>query len=397
MSLQSTYTPLSPETKELLYKRAKRKNMTNIHLYALINNVKESPLHKSYLVSTFCSAHLEEVNGTITTKYCNQRWCNICNSIRSAKLIKWYSPQLENMVEPYFLTLTRPNVEAKDLKQEISYYIKTYQKISKSVNKYFNKIIGIRKLECTYNYKTNTYHPHFHLAVSTKEVAELIQKKWMEYNPTAKSKAQDLRPCYNSYKKDKHGNFKLDENGNKIEQSWTIELFKYFTKLTVKTGYFYKDEKGNQHQQIANIPPRALDVILQAMSGRRVFQTLGTIIKPMDENIKVDESLESGRKDEIRDDWYYNTDILDWISASTGEVLTNYKPKSLLIPLDKFNIEYYKKNNKALKQYLKDNHISNFAKVKVKICIDSKGLIEFIKEKRQKRKPKDLQKYIDYQ
>ena len=130
-------------------------------------------------------------------------------------LINAYAPRLEKEKKLYFITLTRPNVKAECLRQEIEEYQNLWRKIAKT--RWFadatkGGMIGIKKLECTYHanrvklekheeWKVNlegkmykkvwftptsepdpwfdTYHPHLHVLVSDEQTAINIKEKWL--------------------------------------------------------------------------------------------------------------------------------------------------------------------------------------------------------------------------
>ena len=53
----------------------------------------------------------------------------MCSSIRIATLINGYSPQLLELKEPYFVTLTAPTVLADELPQRIKHFGDIFRKI----------------------------------------------------------------------------------------------------------------------------------------------------------------------------------------------------------------------------------------------------------------------------
>ena len=105
--------PYKKYTLETLARRAKAKFFTNAYTVRLA--MLKSPLQKSYNNTIFgCSALLYQTGKTITTHYCNNRWCVVCNRIRTAKMINGYKKPLSELKEKYFVTLTIPNVD-KDI------------------------------------------------------------------------------------------------------------------------------------------------------------------------------------------------------------------------------------------------------------------------------------------
>ncbi|MFN4893271.1 MAG: protein rep [Bacteroidota bacterium] len=255
----------------------------------------ESPLNKAYRRTLFdCSSLLLQEGHKVTSRYCNARWCNTCNRIRTAKLLEGYRKPLEAFSDLQFVTLTIPNVPEQDLKEAIKTMLKTIVLIVRSRRR-TTELNGIRKLECTYNAEADTYHPHFHFFIDGKENAEWIVSQWLQRNPTASHKAQKIL------------------KGNNL-----IELFKYTTKIVSKT------DKGFQ------VYVKPLDSIFQAMYKLRTFQPFGNVRM-------VSEDIEDIQSDTY-DIPYYESVVWmwegsDWYSMLTGEPLTGYEPSKRMIEL----------------------------------------------------------------
>jgi plasmid rolling circle replication initiator protein Rep len=271
--------------KNSLSKRARAKFITNAYTYRLSG--LNSPLKKSYQGTYYnCATVLEQKDDKITGHYCNNRWCIVCNRIRTAKMIIGYKPQLDELQDKYFVTLTIPNVTGSDLRQVIKQMIKAFIHIKKTYHNQHKSIIGLRKLECTYNDSLNNYHPHFHIIVSGESVAHQLVIDWLKHYPEANEYAQDIRPA--------------DDNS-------VMELFKYFSKIvTNKTIYV-----------------QALDTIFNAMYGLRVYQAFG-IKKVISEDISEIQAELYKDLEEREAVWTWLEN--DWIDQNTGELLTGYEP-----------------------------------------------------------------------
>lgn len=122
---------------------------------------------------------------------CEHRFCPMCAWKKSRKnalkigVLMQYLREEENK-EFVFLTLTAPNVKAKELNDEIKHYNKSFQRLMqrkevKSVVKGY-----VRKLEVTYNKERDDYHPHFHVILSvnksyfTDTKAYIARNRWLE-------------------------------------------------------------------------------------------------------------------------------------------------------------------------------------------------------------------------
>lgn len=278
-----------------LVKRARAKYMTRAVVVRLAS--LDSPLSKAYWNSFHCCSTLVKIGDKVSGKYCKNRWCLVCNRIRTARLIQSYQPVLSTWTDKHFLTLTVPNVKADVLPGEVERMHKTLKTIIDMFkqqycrNKYL-KINGVRKFECTYNPTRNDFHPHFHIIVDSLGAASCIQAEWLRRFPDCSSKAQDIRPA---------------------QDKDCLELFKYFTKIINKSKF---------DGSTTSINPESLDIIMQAITGIRTFQPFGfKLPASVEKETPVDESTVETVLDEIAYQWFQ--DFHDWISPS-GECLSGY-------------------------------------------------------------------------
>jgi len=276
---------------EKLKKRAKSKFITIGFIYDLIKLEPVSPLKKSYINTLYCADQLlyDRDKNKITGKYCNNRWCLVCNRIRTAKLMNGYFNEVSKIEDKHFLTLTIPNVPGDKLELAIEDMQKNFRRILDLARKKSFETNGIRKLECTYSFVRDDYHPHYHI-VGNKLGLEFILSYWLIKYPEANERAQNLKPA--------------DENSLK-------ELFKYFTKVVTRQ----KGQTKNDYQVFI----RPLDIINQAFYRKRVFQGFGNIHKQSED---IDE-LQAESLDTIFEGslWEWEQDQSDWVSEY-GEYLT---------------------------------------------------------------------------
>lgn len=296
-AILDTLAQLRKSSKSTLKKRAVAKYLTNETCLPLAD--LDSELKKSYWNTFHCSSQLIQNGKKITGKYCNNRWCIVCNRIRTAKLIKGYLPAIKNeIVSPFFVTLTVPNVGGADLKATVRQMIVSFRRISDVFRHKRRELRGIRKIECTYNARENSFHPHFHFLIDGREAADELVSAWLRVYPEAVRQAQDIRPA-------DEGSF--------------IELFKYTTKLVTKSDIAREGGKAE-----INIYPEALDIIFKALYRIRTFQPFGGISKvPASEDV---EEIQSEEFDDLSaltvDIWGWVQPISDWVSAD-GELLTD--------------------------------------------------------------------------
>ena len=296
-----TLAQLDTRNFDSLRKRARSKWFTNEIVLKLVDIT--SPLKKSYWNSYHCCNNLVQYGRNITSKYCNNRWCTTCNRIRTAKLLNAYGTQLKELKEPYFVTLTIPNVHASLLKCTIEQMKDKFSVLNKTIYKQFrrgtrvHKLKGIRKIECTYNAVFDTYHPHFHLIVDGYDIARDVIAEWLKHYPEAKRKAQDM---------------------TKANEGSMIELFKYTTKIVSKI-------KGN-----VTIIPKALDTIFRSMYGKRTFQVYGGLKAVIEDIEELDTQEYDGIEEYEFMEWVWSQDGTDWYSTTNGDGLTGFVPSENL-------------------------------------------------------------------
>lgn len=281
-------TKMMEQSNASLLKRARAKYLSDNLSRRLLETNPHSALSHSYKASTFCTSVLLQSGKKLTATYCKNRWCAVCNRIRTAKLINGYEPTIRVLASPYFVTLTKKTVCRADLKLSIDFMAETWRKILTGREGRKRKVKGVRKAECTIR-PNGHYHYHFHVVIEGLSNAQWLVEKWLkEMGDHADSKAQDIRIA--------------DEKSLK-------ELFKYFTKLTVK-------DKGNL------IDFRRMDVIFNALRGKRVYQPFGTV-RPVSEEIDKVHSQTYDRLEECERVW--NWHVNDWLNEF-GECLTGYEP-----------------------------------------------------------------------
>lgn len=302
-----------------MVKRARRKFLSQNLAYQLVAASRDDvfdSMESQYWTTVRCgdTVHFDGIE--TKSKYCNKRWCTVCNSIRTAQMIDKYQPVLEQWNDKHFVTLTIKSVTAKKLKFQIEEMLADLRRIRDTAKKRHqrgkleNKPMAICKLECNYNPSSNTFNPHFHIVTSTLEFAELLRNEWQERHPAdiVNSQAQDIR---------------------KAGADSVSEMFKYFTKLISNTN-------GKRE-----IYADAMNVIFRAVKGRRVFfhygfkqnkkQDIDTDPVDTEETPSVDVDAMG---DQVTDNdgpmpGTYKWNQNDWVGVSAGiegRRLTGYEP-----------------------------------------------------------------------
>lgn len=288
---------------EKILQKVKKEGWTDQNLQDFNENVQA---RKSYWNMYHCAGELVKEGEKVTGKYCKNRTCMVCNSIRTAQNLNKYQPVLEAWSNKmYMVTLTIPNCPAEVLKGSIDEMFSIFTKIKDRLRKRHQrekgvKFEGIRKFECTYNPTRRDYHPHFHILVSSKEAAQELLDLWLEHTRKLGTKriAQDIR--------------KADTNS-------AIELFKYFTKVVntpSKTG-------GKRAIYV-----EALDYIFKAVKGKRTFQTFGfKMADYIEEEAEQEQEEEEAEpiSDHFPETYKWHQELADWVSVGTGEILAEHK------------------------------------------------------------------------
>ena len=297
------------DTQKAAVKKARKKYFSYGLAINLANLYPQPSLFHSYINTLACAKTLVvDEQGIAHSKYCKNRWCPLCQSIRIAKLIDGYKAQLEAMPELYFVTLTRPTVPAELLPWQKETMLSAFTKIRNSRPFKRAKWSGLRKAECTIR-PNELYHYHYHILIDSKEGAEFLLRRWLELNPDSDPQAQDLRP--------------VDRTKASTEKGSLLEIFKYFTKLIAKL----RNDDGTE-QRLINY--RRLNVIFEFMRGQRVFQPFGSL-QPVPEDFEDEELTAAIEVERANSIWQWV--VSDWYDIDTGEALTGYVPAGSMVEL----------------------------------------------------------------
>lgn len=253
----------------IMLNRHKKKNITVRLILGLIKIAEEKKAierAQQYRNTYYCLHTVITASGRLHGKYCKNRVCLVCSSIRRADLINQYLPILQLWEDPYFLTLTIQSTPANGLAKQINRIEEVIKKIVKRFRRRKSrghgiKLEGIRSLECNFNPVEYTYNPHFHIILRNKRMAVALRREWIEYWPEdmVNPGAQFL--------------FKVTDVQHQL-----IEVIKYAGKIFTEPGRKGKrrkwgkrpDPKTSQYIYLS-----ALDNIIAAMHGRRIFDRFG--------------------------------------------------------------------------------------------------------------------------
>ena len=230
--------------KSLMLDKSKSIKLLNRLYYNNLN----SPLIEGYRHSYLCCRTITVENNKVITQYCKNRWCLVCSKMLGKEVFNKYYPVFNKCDNVYLLTLSRPNTEAVNLISEVELITTTIRKVlqSRTIREYLKSgVIGLKKIEITFNEKENTYHPHLHILISDYNAAKEIKQLWLKHNQVSKAAAQNLIKC----------------NKEDIQH-----VLNYITKLCYKV---------NDNNLYNFVNPIALDTIFRALKGKKIFTKIG--------------------------------------------------------------------------------------------------------------------------
>ena len=279
-----------------LKKRALAKKYTNEILYPLIDLKNER--EQSYWNTYHCvRTLLQDTHGKVTSSYCKNRWCIVCNRIRTGILINTYSKPISD-VDSCFLTLTsdwtKKCVTRADLEHTIDHYKIVFRKIHWRFKRKYGNLGVLRKLETTWNTEKRWFHPHFHVILENKNgSAEFFRTQWLKEFPKASNTTNTIS----------------------VTDSNTVkEMFKYFTKLW----------KVNKHENLVlPYPPDVMDQMFDVLYRQRVIQSYGKWYGMASDDFNVEQAnvfLNEQRTQPIV--WNWEQELGTWVDYETGELRT---------------------------------------------------------------------------
>ncbi|GGF78995.1 protein rep [Wenyingzhuangia marina] len=271
----------------------------------------ESERAQAYWNAYHCQSKIISSDNKLYGNYCKNRFCTVCCAIRKAEIINKYYPVLKEWEKPYFVTLTTKAVKAKNLNKWIFGMNRAFNIIKNRCKKRYQRgtgiqLIGVKSLECNFNPQRKTYNPHFHIIVPNKVIADLLKKEWMlQWNQTGviytSPKAQHIREVEN------------------LERD-LIETIKYGSKIFTEADLKKKGKKATTPLIYA----LALDNILCAMKGKRIFERFGFNLPKTSKKKPIKQLVIN------YEEFIFTSDATDWISTTTGKLLTGYTQTSQL-------------------------------------------------------------------
>lgn len=286
--------------------RAKRKTISqSLHLSLIeaVENKGKPERKRPYWNAYHCQDRLTSHEGRLYGKYCKNRSCPVCCSIRKARLINQYYPVLKTWEDPFFVTLTVKSVKAGSLPRWIFGFKKAFRQIYGKLKKQNQrggglKVKGIKSLECNFNPAKRTYNPHYHLIVPNEAVADALINEWLKkWTPKhALPIAQHKRRIWNL-------------------EIHLVEIIKYSSKV------FTEPDANNKGKYPPKVYAAALDNILQAMKRYRLFERFGFNLPKKARRSQTQNILKSQVGE-----WEFDPSKYDWVNTTTGEKLAGFAP-----------------------------------------------------------------------
>ena len=307
--------------KAVLKGRAKRKTISqvlNLRLIEAVEKKGETERKQGYWNTYHCQNTVVSHNGRIYGKYCKNRHCTLCCSIRKAEIINRYLPVIQTWEDPYFITLTVRAVPARKLETWLKGFKKAFRRIREKYKKRNQrgkglKLVGIKSLECNFNPVKKTYNPHLHIVVPNEAIADILISEWL----AIWTERETLKVG-----QDKQRVRDVERN--------LVEVIKYGAKIITDPDAENKG-KGSLSPKVY---AAALDTIFRAMKPYRIFERFGFNLPKSPKSRKI-KSVSEGQYQ----DWIFAIEVFDWVNTKTGQGLTEYTPTAQLFWLLHENID----------------------------------------------------------
>lgn len=165
-----------------------------------IGNITENRIDRVKSCSNYFTAVADRTlqkSKIVKAIRCRDKFCPVCQKIKSTKnalaIEAMYNYLRDTTKLNYlFITLTAPNIKSNELNKELLSYSKSFERMIKTkkiekINKGY-----IAKLEITYNFEEDTYHPHYHILMAVpnryfkNSDLYIKQDEWLEIWQKAK-------------------------------------------------------------------------------------------------------------------------------------------------------------------------------------------------------------------
>lgn len=250
----------------------------------------DSPNQLEYVAALSCCTNLVQTENTYLkpkNHRCGSRLCNICNNIRTAKLIEQFLPKVDISKKWGLLVLTRSNTALEDADKET---------LSKAIDDYYHKIAiikqrakrkfkeldtiitfeiqgeGFKQRKENGSFYWASFHPHINV-FGNVEVLQFIKDNWIELNEKDGYKLTEVNQRLNV----------LDESYCKKKNKTLPEMVRHSLMEIIK--YTTKGLTNFKNGHSVNV--RALDIIISSMKARRRVMASGVFFNKKVESVEV--------------------------------------------------------------------------------------------------------------
>ena len=286
---------LHPATNDAnLRKRANNKVISEALSIRLLS--LNGPMQKYYQRQYRCADELTRKGNKLTSQYCGCKTCQVCNKLRSGKLMNKYDELSQSLHDPMFVTLTCRNILRADYDTDSGFVdalrsqLDQFNKIFRSMQDYFRKrdipLKGIRATEIIPSKRGDGAHPHIHWQIDGDIDIDEVIFIWKKH----KFSRTHLAFLLKQYRRESNGITAGAIKGELIIQLWQKkigdkadrqgqnarpcdkytrkELFKYATKIFV-----YDEKKGRR------VDIELIDMIVQASQNKRCIGVTGFLTR----------------------------------------------------------------------------------------------------------------------
>jgi Plasmid rolling circle replication initiator protein and truncated derivatives len=254
-------------------------------------------------------------------RFCHWRFCALCAwrlSLKRTFVTKVVLTRLSNLSFRFlFVTLTAPNVKAEDLSDEITRLNEAWSRMTKR-KKYKDLIVGgIRKIEVTYNSKTDTYHPHLHIVLCVeksyfKRGSKRVGEKVENYYPNMimfEEWQSDWQQALRDKRAEQINVQAISSNPKKLAKA-IAEISKY----SAKDSEMVQDKK-------------VFEAMYFGMKGKRLFSPFGLMKKLFREFEADPNSFSDCFEMREPEEWVYKI-MQDWNSQTQSYETQGYQKMS---------------------------------------------------------------------
>lgn len=247
-------------------------------------------------IARFAVSDKDHTKGVLVNgSFCRQRICPLCQRRRSLRLYSNVMQILQPIKNNYsflHLSLTVPNCEVSDISDTITNINNASKELFKKLKHIFKGVI--RSLEVTYNFETETMHPHLHCLILVNK-SYFTSRNYIKY--------EDLKKMWGEITNNKNPQIyirKCTELENCVK-----EVVKYASK---PIDFLYQLTEQ-----------QALDCyssVAYALKNRRLIQCFGVCAELSKKfHLNLDDDIEQPTEYEIKHSYLFNENVMEFFPA----------------------------------------------------------------------------------